>query len=288
MTKLGFIGLGVMGNSMVKHLLNAGNEVIVYTRTPSKADEVLSLGAIWANNPAEVAQKADIVFTIVGYPHDVREVYVGQDGLFSHGRSGQIFVDMTTSTPSLARELSHLGQEKGIAVLDAPVSGGDLGAREGRLTTMVGGDAVAFERVRPYFDTFSAKVKLQGESGAGQHTKMANQIMIAGTMLGMCECLAYANEAGLELEDVLETVGAGSAGNWSLANYAPRILREDYSPGFFAKHFLKDLGIALEEAAQLEVPLPMTELAHVLYTKLCDAGHENDGTQSLIKLWWKN
>ncbi|MCW6674288.1 NAD(P)-dependent oxidoreductase [Aerococcaceae bacterium NML171108] len=286
MVQLGFIGLGVMGKSMAKHLLQAGHPVIVYTRTADKAQELLALGAEWAETPQAVAQQADIVFTIVGYPKDVEEVYLGERGLFAGSRAGQIFVDMTTSTPALAQCLFAEGVARGVHILDAPVSGGDLGAREGRLTTMVGGEPEIFERVRPYLDCFSAKVRLQGGAGAGQHTKMANQIMIAGTMVGMTELLVYAQAAGLDLPAVIDTVGAGSAGNWSLMNYAPRILQEDYSPGFFAKHFLKDLEIALSEAERMALNLPGTALAAQLYRQLCEKGHENNGTQALIKLWW--
>ncbi|MCW6664606.1 NAD(P)-dependent oxidoreductase [Aerococcaceae bacterium NML191219] len=286
MVQLGFIGLGVMGKSMAKHLLQAGHPVIVYTRTADKAQELLALGAEWAETPQAVAQQADIVFTIVGYPKDVEEVYLGERGLFAGSRAGQIFVDMTTSTPALAQRLFAEGVASGVHILDAPVSGGDLGAREGRLTTMVGGEPEIFERVRPYLDCFSAKVRLQGGAGAGQHTKMANQIMIAGTMVGMTELLVYAQAAGLDLPSVIDTVGAGSAGNWSLMNYAPRILQEDYSPGFFAKHFLKDLEIALSEAERMALNLPGTALAAQLYRQLCEKGHENNGTQALIKLWW--
>lgn len=288
MTTIGFIGLGVMGQSMAKHLLAAGHSLVVYTRTAHKAQALLDLGATWAETPQALAQQADIVFTIVGYPQDVEDVYLGEQGLFAGSRAGQIFVDMTTSTPSLAQRLFAEGAARGVAVLDAPVSGGDLGAREGRLTTMVGGDAQAYEQVLPYFECFSAKVRLQGSAGAGQHTKMANQIMIAGTMVGMTELLVYAKSAGLDLEAVIDTVGAGSASNWSLLNYAPRILREDYSPGFFAKHFLKDLKIALAEAERLNVELPGTALAAKLYQQLCESGYENDGTQALIKLWQAN
>ncbi|MCW6652466.1 NAD(P)-dependent oxidoreductase [Aerococcaceae bacterium NML210727] len=286
MVQLGFIGLGVMGKSMAKHLLQAGHPVIVYTRTADKAQELLALGAEWAETPQAVAQQADIVFTIVGYPKDVEEVYLGEQGLFAGSRAGQIFVDMTTSTPALAQRLFAEGAARDVHILDAPVSGGDLGAREGRLTTMVGGEPEIFERVRPYLDCFSAKVRLQGGAGAGQHTKMANQIMIAGTMVGMTELLVYAQAAGLDLPSVIDTVGAGSAGNWSLMNYAPRILQEDYSPGFFAKHFLKDLEIALSEAERMALNLPGTALAAQLYRQLCEKGHENNGTQALIKLWW--
>ncbi|MFS7003442.1 NAD(P)-dependent oxidoreductase [Carnobacterium maltaromaticum] len=284
--KIGFIGVGVMGASIVKHLLKDGYEVNVYNRTKSKADEVVSLGAIWQDTPKAVTIESDIVFTIVGYPKDVEEVYYSEDGIFAGATSEKILVDMTTSTPSLAQKIFATGKERKIEVLDAPVSGGDLGAKNGTLTIMVGGTKEAYQIVEPIFNVFSGKVKLQGAAGSGQHTKMANQIMIAGTMVGMSELLVYANAAGLELESVLDTVGGGSAQNWSLTNYAPRILREDFTAGFFVKHFVKDLKIALAEAEKMDIQLPGTSLAKELYEKLENQGHGNDGTQALIKLWW--
>lgn len=288
MKEIGFIGTGVMGASVVKHLIKAGYRVNVYNRTKAKTAELVSLGAVWQDNPRIVTETSDLVFTMVGYPTDVEETYYGEAGIFSTDIAGKILVDMTTSTPSLAIRIAKSANEKGGASLDAPVSGGDLGAKNGTLTTMVGGEQQTYEQVAPIFDVFSSKVNLQGESGAGQHTKMANQIMIAGTMTGMTELLVYAEKAGLNLEKVLDTVGGGSAANWSLTNYAPRILQEDFSPGFFAKHFLKDLKIALDEADKLELELPATARAKELYQRLTERGYENDGTQALIKLWWPN
>lgn len=287
MTKIGFVGLGVMGNSMAKHLLNAGHELFVYNRTQAKADELVCLGANRCRTAKEVAEQADVVMTIVGYPQDVEEVYFSQEGLFAGAHPASLFIDLTTSTPSLAIKIAETAVQRGIKALDAPVSGGDLGAREARLTTMVGGDLVTFEEAKPLLSVFSGKVTRQGNAGAGQHTKMANQIMIAGTMTGMVELLVYAEATGLDLETVLETVGGGAAANWSLTNYAPRILKKDYSPGFFAKHFLKDLKIALAEAEKLNLSLPGTQLAAQLYQRLCDEGYGDDGTQALIKLWKK-
>ncbi|MEK4948488.1 MAG: NAD(P)-dependent oxidoreductase [Carnobacterium inhibens] len=284
--KIGFIGTGVMGASIVKHLLAADYSVTVYNRTKSKADELISLGAKWADTPAEVTEKNELVFTIVGYPQDVEETYFGENGIFKTATENHILVDMTTSTPTLAQKLYEEGNKKGIKVLDAPVSGGDLGAKNGTLTVMVGGDESTYEKVKPFFDLFSAKVNLQGKAGSGQHTKMANQIMIAGTMTGMAELLVYANAANLDLEKVLDTVGGGSAQNWSLANYAPRILKEDYTAGFFVKHFIKDLKIALDEAEKMSLDLPATRQAKELYEELAQNGFENDGTQAIIKLWW--
>lgn len=286
MKKIGFIGTGVMGSSIVKHLLKAGYPVNVYNRTKSKTDELVSLGAVWYENPAAVTEKSDIVFTIVGYPKDVEETYFGENGIFQAATADHILIDMTTSTPSLALKIYEAGKGKGVPVLDAPVSGGDLGAQKGTLTIMVGGNESAYAKVEPIFKVFSSKVNLQGSAGKGQHTKMANQIMIAGTMTGMTELLVYANAADLNLDKVLDTVGGGSANNWSLTNYGPRILQEDFSPGFFVKHFVKDLKIALDEAKKMGIELPSTALAEQLYEKLEKNGYGDDGTQAFIKLWW--
>lgn len=287
MKKIGFIGTGVMGASIVKHLLSAGYEVHVYNRTKSKTDELVELGAIWKDAPRDIAQASELIFTMVGFPEDVEEVYYSENGIFNGVQSGSILIDLTTSQPSLAEKIYETAKEKGTFSLDAPVSGGDLGARNGTLTTMVGGDEEAFETMKPIFMTFSGTLELQGPAGSGQHTKMANQIMIAGTMTGLTELLVYAKAAGLNLEKVLKTVGGGSAANWSLQNYGPRILKEDCSAGFFVKHFIKDLGIALNEAEKLGVNLPSTLNAKKLYDQLEDAGNGDDGTQALIKLWWE-
>ena len=285
--KIGFIGTGVMGSSMVHHLLNAGHEVHVYNRTKKKAEPLIEAGAIWQDSPAEVTKQTNVVITIVGYPTDVEATYFGEKGILNAAKSGDILIDMTTSQPSLAVKIYEAAKDKGMAALDAPVSGGDKGAQNGTLTTMVGGDLVAFDKVKPILDTFSGKVMLQGPAGSGQHTKMANQIMIAGTMTGMTELMVYAKAAGLDVARVIEQVGSGAAGNWSLANYSPRILTDDYTAGFFVKHFIKDLKIALEEAEKLGVHLPGTKLAKELYERLADKGFEDAGTQALIKLWWE-
>ncbi|MEG0679356.1 MAG: NAD(P)-dependent oxidoreductase, partial [Carnobacterium sp.] len=261
MKKIGFIGIGVMGSSIVKHLLKAGYEVNVYNRTKSKTDELVSKGAVWCENPAVVTEKSEVIMTIVGYPTDVEEIYLGENGIFQTATSDHILIDMTTSTPTLAVKLYKEGEKRKIPVLDAPVSGGDLGAQKGTLTVMVGGDKEAFEIVEPILDVFSSKVNLQGSAGKGQHTKMANQIMVAGTMTGLTEMLVYAEAANLNLEKVIDTVSSGSANNWSLVNYGPRILSEDFSPGFFVKHFVKDLNIALNEANKMGIDLPFTAMA---------------------------
>lgn len=286
MKKIGFIGTGVMGSSIVKHLLASNYEVAVYNRTKQKADELVGLGAIWQDSPQQIVEVSDIIFTMVGYPHDVEETYYGENGIFQAEVTDKILIDMTTSTPVLAQKIAKTATDRGAISFDSPVSGGDLGAKNGTLTTMVGGDLSSFEEIKELLAIFSSKVNLQGPAGSGQHTKMANQIMIAGTMTGMTELLVYAKSAGLDLEKVLDTVGGGSAANWSLANYAPRILKEDYTPGFFVKHFVKDLNIALSEAERMNIALPATEKAKELYEELVKNGFENEGTQALIKLWW--
>lgn len=288
MEKIGFIGTGVMGASIVKHLLNAGYEVAVYNRTKSKTDNLVELGATWKDTPLEVTETSDVIFSMVGFPKDVEGIYYGETGIFKADIKDKILVDMTTSTPSLAQKIAETAKEAGGVSLDAPVSGGDLGAKNGTLTTMVGGEKAVYDKVEPIFNIFSGKVNLQGPSGSGQHTKMANQIMIAGTMTGMTELLVYAKAANLDLEKVLDTVGGGSAANWSLTNYAPRILKRDFTPGFFVKHFVKDLNIALAEAEKMNIDLPATKKARDLYEALIESGFENDGTQALIKLWWND
>lgn len=283
--KIGFIGVGVMGKSIVKHLMKAGYSVNVYTRTKSKVEDILKEGAIFLDNPKAVTNRSDVVMTMVGCPQDVEQVYFGSDGIFQSNVSGKILIDLTTSTPTLAKRIYQYAKNNNAGALDAPVSGGDIGAKRGTLTTMVGGEEHVFQKVLPILEVFSSKVKRQGEAGAGQHTKMGNQIMIAGTMTGMIELLVYAKNANLNLEDVLDTVSAGSAANWSLSNYAPRVLQQDFAAGFYAKHFLKDLKIALDEAEKIGVYLPATEKAKELYERLVELGYGDLGTQSLIKIY---
>lgn len=286
METIGFIGIGVMGHSIVENMMKNGLKVNVYNRTKSKTDELVRKGATWKETPEEIAEASDIIFTMVGFPQDVDKVYFGEQGIFKAEITGKILVDLTTSTPSLAARVAKHAETLGAAALDAPVSGGDLGAKNGTLTIMVGGNEEAYQKLVPIFETFGKTFNLHGAAGKGQHTKMANQIMIAGTMTGMTEMLVYAEKAGLSLEKVIETLGGGSASNWSMNNYGPRILKADYSPGFFVKHFIKDLRIALDEAKAMEIDLPSTKLAEELYSQLAEKGFENDGTQALIKLWW--
>lgn len=284
--KIGFIGTGVMGRGIINNLLKANYDVIVYNRTKAHAHSVLDNGATWADGPKAIAEAADLVITMVGYPKDVEEQYYGDNGLFAGAHAGQIFVDMTTSTPTLAEQLATDGEKYGVKVLDAPVSGGDVGAKNGTLTIMAGGDQAAYDSLQPIFDVISKAANRFGVAGRGQHTKMANQIMIAATMLGMSEMMVYAKAADLDVAKVMETLAAGGAQNWSLDNYGPRVLAGDFEPGFYAKHLLKDLRIALDEAAKMDLSLPATDLAEALYTKLVEQKNLGDeGTQALVKLW---
>lgn len=281
--KIGFIGTGVMGTGVINNLLRQGNDVTVYNRTREHAAAVLANGAKWAASPAAATVGNEIVFTMVGFPADVEQVYYGSDGILSVATADQVLVDMTTSSPRLAKKLAQAAAQ----VVDAPVSGGDVGARKGTLTVMLGGQQAVVDKIMPVLKQFSSSQHYFGPAGSGQHAKMANQIMIAGTMTGMSEMLVYAKRAGLDLEEVVQTVGSGEGANWSLSNYAPRILRDDYTPGFFAKHFLKDLRIALDEAERESLHLPATAEAKRLYELLVERdGLGDDGTQALVKLWW--
>lgn len=285
MQQLGFIGTGVMGTGIIRNFLQAGYPVTVFNRTKAHAQTVLDAGATWADSPAEVAAASDVTFSMVGFPADVEMIYFGEQGIMAGVRAGRIIIDMTTSTPTLARRIAAAAAERDVVALDAPVSGGDRGAREGTLSVMIGGDKATATAMAPLLDVISQRQQYFGPAGHGQHAKMANQIMVAGTMTGLVEMLVYAQAAGLDLADVLTTVGAGAAANWSLANYGPRILAGDDQPGFFAKHFLKDLRIALDEAEKADLTLPATETAARLYDQLCAAGHGDDGTQALVKIY---
>ncbi|OIK14817.1 oxidoreductase [Bacillus sp. MUM 116] len=286
-TVIGFIGIGVMGKSMAGHLLNASFPLVVYSRTQEKAFDLLEKGAIWADNPQEVAEKAQVIFTIVGYPKDVEEVYLGQEGLISHAKAGSFLIDMTTSAPSLAKKIYEAAKENGIQAIDAPVSGGDVGAKEAKLSIMAGGEREAFEAVRPILECLGTNIVYQGEAGAGQHTKACNQIAIASNMIGVCEAIIYAEKAGLSPENVLKSISAGAAGSWSLSNLAPRMLQGNFEPGFYIKHFIKDMKIALDEAEQMGMDAPGLSLSKSLYEQLAETGEENSGTQALYK-YWKN
>jgi 3-hydroxyisobutyrate dehydrogenase len=281
-TRVGWIGTGVMGLSMCGHVLDAGYDVTVHNRTRERAQPLLERGATWADTPGAVAAASDVVCSIVGYPGDVREVLLGDDGALGGAAAGSVLVDLTTSEPSLAVEIAEVAAAKGVASVDAPVSGGDVGARNATLSIMVGGDEEAVERVRPLFETFGKTIVRQGGPGAGQHTKMVNQTLIAGAMIGVCEALLYAYRAGLDLETVLSSVEPGAAGSWSLTNYAPRMLKGDFEPGFVVEHFVKDMGIALAEARRMNLSLPGLALVQQLYVALMAQGQGRKGTQSLI------
>ncbi|MCZ0754299.1 NAD(P)-dependent oxidoreductase [Anoxybacillus sp. J5B_2022] len=281
--KIGFIGLGVMGKSMARNLLRAGYSLIVYTRTKEKAEELLREGAVWKENVSALAKEADVVITMVGYPNDVEEVYFGENGLIENVRAGTYIIDMTTSPPSLAEKIYEAAKKRGVFALDAPVSGGDIGAKEGTLTIMVGGDEKAFQACQPIFAVLGKNIVFQGKAGAGQHTKMCNQIAIATNMIGVCEALAYAKRSGLDPLKVLESISQGAAGSWSLSNLAPRMIAGNFAPGFYVKHFIKDMKIALAEAEKMNLQLPGLALAKEMYEQLAAAGEENSGTQALYK-----
>jgi len=271
-----------MGGSMCGHLRQKGYPVVVYTRTKSKADALIEQGATWAATPKAVSEQSDIVFTIVGFPADVRDVYFSGDGLLSAARADQVFVDMTTTEPTIAKEIYEAARTKGADSVDAPVSGGDVGARNATLTIMIGGDQATVQRLMPLFETMGKRVLYQGGPGAGQHTKMCNQIVIAGTMVAMCEALLYGHKAGLSLETTVETIRGGAAGCWGLDNLAPRILKRDFAPGFVVEHFIKDMAIALAEADRMNIALPGLALAHQLYALVRAQGHGRRGTQALM------
>jgi 3-hydroxyisobutyrate dehydrogenase len=280
--KAGWIGTGVMGMPMCGHLLSAGYAVSVTSRTRSKADALIEQGASWCETPAEVAAQADIVFTTVGRPEEVREVYFGDQGVFAGLQAGAIVVDMGTTPPSLTREIAVRAASLGAHAVDAPVSGGDIGARNASLSVMAGGEESIVDSIRPLFDCMASTVAWMGEAGSGQHTKMANQLAVAGTMIGVCEALVYAARAGVELEKLVAVISKGAAGCWTLDNLAPRIIRGDDAPGFMVDHFVKDLGIALSECEQMGIKLPGLELANQLYRQLQATGHSESGTQALI------
>jgi len=279
--RVGWIGTGVMGASMCGHVLDKGHEVTLHTRTRQKAEPLLARGAAWADSPRAVADASDVVCTMLGFPDEVRAVYLGDGGLATQARSGQILVDFSTSEPALAREIADAASARGAAAIDAPVSGGDVGAREARLSIMMGGDERAVATLEPLLSAMGKTIVRQGGPGAGQHTKMVNQILIASGMIGVCEALLYAHRAGLDAERVLQSVASGAAGSWSLSNYGPRILAGNFEPGFFVEHFIKDMAIALDEARRMKLSLPGLALAAQLYQSVQALGYGRKGTQAL-------
>ncbi|HVS38093.1 MAG TPA: NAD(P)-dependent oxidoreductase [Gemmataceae bacterium] len=282
MTRIGWVGTGVMGRWMCQHLMTKGYAATVCNRTKERARPLLDAGAAWADTPRAVAEKSDVVFAIVGFPKDVREVFLGPQGVLAGAKSGAALVDMTTSEPSLAREIYAAAKAKGVAALDAPVSGGDVGAKNAALSIMVGGDAEVLEAVRPLLECMGKTIVHQGGPGAGQHTKMVNQILIASNMIGVCEALLYGWKAGLDLKTVLQSVGAGGAASWSLNNLGPRIIDRNFEPGFFVEHFIKDMGIALDEARRMNLSLPGLALANQLYLAVQAQGWGRKGTHALM------
>jgi 3-hydroxyisobutyrate dehydrogenase len=282
--RVGFIGLGIMGQSMAGHILRAGHPLAVYNRSRAKADALVAQGAVWCDTPADVGARSDVIISMVGYPSDVEEVWLAEAGVLSRAR-GALLIDMTTSSPELARRIANAAAEHGCQALDAPVSGGDVGARDAKLSIMVGGPKEAFEKALPILQLMGSNIVHQGEAGAGQHTKMCNQVVIASTIMGVCEGLAYAKAAGLDLPTVLKSIGAGAAGGFQLNVMGTKIIAGDFAPGFYIEHFVKDLGIALAEARRIDLDLPGLALARKLYMVLVERGDARLGTQALYQIY---
>ena len=280
-TRVGWIGTGVMGLSMCGHIMARGYRTTVFNRTREKALTLIEKGAAWVDCPREVAETSDVLFTMVGFPDDVREVYFGKGGILEGVRQGVVVIDMTTTEPSLAEEIYAAAKVRGAFAVDAPVSGGDVGARNAALSIMTGGDREVVDAMQPILATMGKNIVYQGPAGSGQHTKMCNQIVIAGTMIGVCESLIYGFKAGLDLPTMLSSIQGGAARCWALDNLAPRILRRDFAPGFFVNHFIKDMGIALKESARMGLSLPGLALVHQLYLAVKAQGHGRGGTQAL-------
>lgn len=280
-TKVGWIGTGVMGASMAGHLIEAGFELTLFSRTREKAASLLERGARWATSPVELARQCEVIFTMVGFPSDVREVIFGDQGVLSGAKRGTVLVDMTTSEPALAQEIAERGKAQGVVSLDAPVSGGDIGARNAALSIMIGGEREAFDFLSPCWQAMGKTIVHQGAAGAGQHTKMVNQTLVAAGMVGVCEALLYGYRAGLDLETVMQSVSSGAAGSWAFSNLGPRIIGNDFAPGFYVEHFIKDMGIALAEARRMEISLPGLALAQQLYLSVQGHGYGRSGTQAL-------
>lgn len=283
--KIGFIGIGVMGKSMALNLMKKGFEVSIYTRTKSKAEELIEIGAIWCNTVKECVSNKDAVITIVGYPKDVEEVYFGEDGIIENAKKGAYLIDMTTTSPKLSQKIYEEASKLGLYALDAPVSGGDLGAKNGTLSIMVGGDKEAFEECTDIFKAMGTNIIHEGPAGSGQHTKAANQIAIAGAISGVCEAISYGRSNGLDVEKMLDSISMGAAGSWQMSNMAPRILEGDLNPGFFIKHYIKDMNIAVEEAANVNLDLGILSKVLSMYKELENEGFGDLGTHALIKYY---
>jgi 3-hydroxyisobutyrate dehydrogenase len=284
-TVIGFIGTGVMGSSMAAHLLSGGYQVRIYNRTKEKAKTLIEKGAIWSEHIADLAAVCNVVITMLGYPKDVEEIYFGETGLLRNVNKGAYLIDMTTSSPDLAMRIHNMAKKQNVYAFDAPVSGGDIGAKQASLAIMVGGEAEAFADILSILELMGKNIVLQGNAGAGQYTKMCNQIAIAGNMMGVCEAMAYAQKSGLDPAKVLRSIETGAAGSWSLSNLAPRMLAGDFEPGFYIKHFIKDMKIAMDSARQMGLEIPALDLAIKLYEKIGRQGEENSGTQALFKYY---
>lgn len=282
--KIGFIGVGVMGGPMVLNLMKKGFDVSVFTRTKSKAQAVLDAGAHWCDTAAQAAQGRDVVITIVGYPKDVEEVYFGAEGIIENADVGTVLIDMTTTSPRLSQRIYEEAAKKGLPALDAPVSGGDVGAQKGTLAIMVGGDRTVFDRMQPVFAAMGTNIRYQGAAGNGQHTKMANQIAISGCIASVCEAIAYAKQCGLDPQDMFDAISTGAAGSWQMTNNGQKIIDGNFAPGFYVKHFIKDMNIAIDESDARDMGLEVLHLVRDKYVKLAEMGGEDDGTQALIKV----
>lgn len=285
MKTVAFIGIGVMGNSMASNLMKKGFSIRAYTRTKEKANAIVEQGAVWCDSVKECVQGAEAVITIVGYPKDVEEVYFGENGIIANAAPGTYLIDMTTTSPKLSVRIYNEAKERGLFSLDAPVSGGDVGAKNATLSIMVGGDADAFNACMPLFEAMGKSIIHAGKEGCGQHTKMANQIAIAGAVSGVCEAMCYARANGLDVDNMLSCISGGAAGSWQLSNMAPRILKGDFAPGFFIKHYIKDMHIAQEGAADANVTLSVLDAVCKMYEELDKQGFGDDGTQALIKYY---
>lgn len=282
--KIGIIGVGVMGGPMVLNLMKKGFDVSVFTRTKSKAQAVLDAGAHWCDTAAQAAKGRDVVITIVGYPKDVEEVYFGAEGIIENADAGTVLIDMTTTSPRLSQRIYEEAAKKGLPALDAPVSGGDVGAQKGTLAIMVGGDRTVFDRMQPVFSAMGTNIRYQGAAGNGQHTKMANQIAISGCIASVCEAIAYAKQCGLDPQDMFDAISTGAAGSWQMTNNGQKIIDGNFAPGFYVKHFIKDMNIAIDESDARDMGLEVLHLVRDKYVKLAEMGGEDDGTQALIKV----
>lgn len=285
MKKIGFIGIGIMGKSMVRNLMKAGYEVAVYSRTKSKAEDILSEGAIWCEDVKACSKGRDVVITIVGYPQDVEEVYFGENGIIANADKGTCLIDMTTTSPKLAVRIYEEAEQAGLKALDAPVTGGDTGAREGTLTILAGGDRETYDCCLPVLEAMGKAIRYEGKAGNGQHTKMCNQIAIAGALSGVCEAMVYAKANGLDVDTMVDSIATGAAGSAQLNAMAPRILSGDFAPGFFIKHFIKDMKLAAEEAEGAGIRLGVLDHVLSMYESMAASGHEDEGTQALVKYY---